>query len=323
MKFILFDKIRIGDIDEAKRFYFEYLFTFAKKLYPNEWEVRHNKFILIINNPNLTRTYDYVIKSEEIFQQFTYLFEKSLLISSPFPVDDFVVDNLEEKLYFTYFNNDYSLNRSNNDLVNNSFSYMSKKQSTTESLKERIPLLRSFNPSYTKKVNIDKKILRKFKNFLKENLELINNPDIDQYFWTKFLKESLFPPMKYIDQNNKVYEFKSFNLKYLAWLFNINGCLSLYDTFLLKEGKETLDSIINDYELEERESEKEQLQFYYYHIAEVFYNYEKERQKFPPQIEAPPLYEEDKGFKMYETYIGQTFNMNTNKIDDLFSLMKR
>jgi hypothetical protein len=310
MKFILFDKIRIGDVEEAKRFYYEYLYMLIKRLFLNDWRYKHNNYTLLLQNPHYIRSYDYVLMSEEIFQNFVPRFEKALYSNQPCN-DLFIgIAQLEDEIVMKI--------SESHDRSYKGFDYTSHK---LNSLKETIPLLKNFNPSYTKKVNIDKKILRKFKNFLKEHLDkLSNGVVIDQFFWDKFIKENLLPPMKYVNQHNRVHEYKSFNLKYLSWFFNIEGCLYLYEQFLLAEGKETLDSIIKDYELEEREAEREQLQFYFYHIAEVFYNHE--RGKKVMHTEAPPLYEEDM-YKMYENYLGQDFNINNSSLNDPFIMIDR
>jgi hypothetical protein len=295
MKFILFDKLRIGDLEEAKRFYFEYLYMLIKRLLPNDWRNKHNNFNILLQNSSCMRSYDYVMKSEMIFQNFTLLFEKALYSNAP--CNELLIGfvQLEDELVLNF------LERT--------------KYSTKLSLKETIPLLKNFNPHYTKKVNIDKKILRKFKNFLKDNSSLLSGPSTDQFFWNKFIKDNLLPPMKYADQYNRVHEFKSFNLNYLSWFFNIEGCLYLYEQFLSIEGKETLNSIIKDYELEEREIEREQLQFYFYHMAEVFYKGDKIK-----QTEAAP--NEQDMYKMYENYLGQDFNISSS-INDPFIMMYR
>jgi hypothetical protein len=97
----------------------------------------------------------------------------------------------------------------------------------------------TFAPRYSRKVNIVKKILRKFKKYLKFRQSPINYP-----FWICFTKENYFPPFKHED-----IEFKSFSQSYLRWLFSHEGGIELYRDYLNERGKEDLHNIYKEYRI--------------------------------------------------------------------------
>jgi hypothetical protein len=121
-----------------------------------------------------------------------------------------------------------------------------------EKLKDQVPFLKDFNPKFLKKENIDKKILRKFRNFVKQiykdSKDYLMNFDIE--FWKDFSNLNLLPPMKYSDAfMMQQIEFKSFNIKYMLWLFSKSGTVELYRDFSAKQGNELLQSFIDAYDL--------------------------------------------------------------------------
>ena len=87
-----------------------------------------------------------------------------------------------------------------------------------------------------RRVNLCKKIVRKFKKFLK------NKKDIISPFWSKFAKENLLPPFKHDE-----IEFKSFSHTFLHWLFSHKGGVDLYNEFINLKGEEELDNIYSCY----------------------------------------------------------------------------
>jgi hypothetical protein len=284
---MLFDKIRIGDIEEASKFYSEYFLHFMKKTHPDCWERKNVNFISIIQNPDFLRNFEYLIKSEENFQIFITRFERALysfiykieFIDNYYSVslkgnlsdleDDIVENKINKRM--TEVIKDRSSNNYNNYVRKD---FVPKVKRDLENLKEKIPLLKNFNPTYTKKNNIDKKILRKFKQFIKDNS---GNLDLgsENSFIRKFIKENLFPPMRFKDEMEQEIEFKSFNTKYLIWVFNKEGILELYENFLLIEGKNVIEQIIKDYNLtsDNYRKEVEELQIYLFHLGKVFSNY--------------------------------------------------
>ena len=80
MKFFLFDKIRTGDIEGSNRFFSEYFIHLLGKIYcsKTEYERKFTIFLQILSNSSFLYNYDYLIKSEQVFQSFVQSFEKSL-----------------------------------------------------------------------------------------------------------------------------------------------------------------------------------------------------------------------------------------------------
>ena len=115
------------------------------------------------------------------------------------------------------------------------------------------PFLKTFNPKFLKKENIDKKIFRRFRKFVKSVLKQNSkNKTIiikNEFFWKKFCEKNLLPPVKIVENNDELIEHKSFNIKYLMWLFNQEGAVELFNLFSEKEGENVIDSFINEYNL--------------------------------------------------------------------------
>jgi hypothetical protein len=150
-----------------------------------------------------------------------------------------------------------------------------------EKIKSKIPFLREFQMKFTKRENIDKKLIRKFRKFLKNyvhrtgtNLQNIEDGD----FWRAFINEELYPPMKFrcIEQN-RLYEFKSFNTNYMSWVFSNHEANNFYDEFLKEKGEEVYHSIIkrnkrtiDSYPENERNMIYQQLRNYIINLAFIF-----------------------------------------------------
>jgi len=154
-----------------------------------------------------------------------------------------------------------------------------KDAKVNEKIKKKIPFLKEFNPKFTKRENIDKKVLRKFKKYLKDyykskkhEFEKLENKD----FWLIFLNGNLFPPMKFFQKDlNRTVEFKSFNTQYMAWIFSNKPSNQLYDLFLKEKGEELFNSIIKKFNIPNNNSRETQetlfqLRNYVFNIAEIF-----------------------------------------------------
>ena len=161
--------------------------------------------------------------------------------------------------------------------------FIPKNTKKSEKFKNSVPFLKEFNPKFLKKENIDKKILRKFRNFVKyftENknanapkslLKLktkeINLSEKEEYilqnsnenkFIVEFYKENLLPPMNYSnEENNVTIQFKSFNTNYMLWLFSQKNMSEIYNLFAENMGTEILNEFIESYNLEKIDQSKE------------------------------------------------------------------
>jgi hypothetical protein len=153
-----------------------------------------------------------------------------------------------------------------------------KNAKNKEKIKKKIPFLKEFNPKFTKRENIDKKVLRKFKKFLKDYYKS-HKAEFDQLenkeFWIIFLNGNMFPPMKYLQKDlSRTIEFKSFNTQYMAWIFSHKPSNTLYELFLKQKGEDLYNSIIKKFKIDSESRDNEetlsQLKCYVFNIAEIF-----------------------------------------------------
>ena len=101
---------------------------------------------------------------------------------------------------------------------------------------------------------MDKKILRKFKKYLKTKSKEKKDNEIKNYinnneFWPKYLTQNLMPPFVY--EKEKI-SFKSFNTQYLCWFFEHKFSLELYNIFIKDNYVSLLDLIKKAYNLSEK-----------------------------------------------------------------------
>lgn len=121
-----------------------------------------------------------------------------------------------------------------------------------------IPFLKFFKPKFMKRDNINKKIIRRFRRFVKFRIELeqgIQNymlniaNDSDANIEYRFAFSNALPPFRIADQ-----EFKSFNSKYLFWLFANSKLRSHFEAFAQEDAIKLSNELINYYNLEINES---------------------------------------------------------------------
>lgn len=196
--------------------------------------------------------------------------------------------------YYQYYNNKYrklgldkntndeemnknkknKLNNLNNLINTDSLKYInnnSKEDSISNEKKALLKLkqisvnLKPFNfNKIIKKENLDKIIIRRFRNYIKYYLsdnnlvkiitynqnreEIVPLIDINQDSLLKFVFNfvilNLIPPCNYSDLS-----FKSFNLKYLIWLFEDSGMRVMYEMFEEEFGEKICDIICRDYDI--------------------------------------------------------------------------
>ena len=183
--------------------------------------------------------------------------------------DKIIIDNND------YFKVPYSnYNKYNRDYL--------PKNKTKERFKNLDPFLKNFNPKFLKKENIDKKIFRKFRNFIKEKFQNSNEIifNYNKIFWKDFCTNNLLPPMKYINQNREFIEFKSFNTKYFLWFFNQYGTIELFEKFREEEGEKIINSFIIEYNLIESNEQNiiEKLKEYLIQIPKIYCDLNKKRE---------------------------------------------
>jgi hypothetical protein len=183
-----------------------------------------------------------------------------------------------------------------------------------ERLKDKMPFLKDFNPKFLKKENIDKKIIRKFRNFVK--LEYKNNQEgllnYDLQFIANFSNLNILPPMKYKEDYSEL-EFKSFNINYLLWLFSKSGIPELYHEFAAKLGSELLQDFTDSYELDNTKEEGivDKMKYYINNIH-VIYARKKVSETSSVNGSTAYLNSED----LLGSYLGDFENNNTFRLNN-------
>ena len=137
------------------------------------------------------------------------------------------------------------------------------------------PFLKTFNPKFLKKENIDKKLFRKFRKFVKSLYKENLNSEIfkkNSEFWKKFYVKNLLPPVSIVGNDGKTIVYKSFNSRYLIWLFGQEGATELFKLFIEKESEKIIKDFIDIYKLKEDKEpgEIEQLKQYIKYIPEIY-----------------------------------------------------
>ena len=183
-------------------------------------------------------------------------------VPSPLTID-FNIDQLTEEEYSNY-----------NQLSKKKTTEKNDKNDDKTKIKNTFEFLKTFNPKFLKKENIDKIIIRKYRKYLK----LITNKnelvalDYDKDFLSLFTSKNCLPPMS-IYFHNEMQSFKSFNSKYMLWLFSQKGVSDLYNDFTVIYSAELLSKFISKYNLNYEESEKNiigKLKHYIFNLN-VFY----------------------------------------------------
>ena len=146
------------------------------------------------------------------------------------------------------------------------------------------PFLKNFNPKFLKKENIDKKIFRRFRKFVKAYYKENQSSPIfskNVFFWKKFYVKNLLPPVKIISNNGEIIEHKSFNTQYLIWLFNQEGTSELFQLFIKKESENIINNFINEYNLSNSNEDGiiEKLKQYISYIPEIYDSYNNNHEK--------------------------------------------
>jgi hypothetical protein len=193
--------------------------------------------------------------------------------------------------------------------------FVPKINKNQEKLKNKVPFLKDFNPQFLKKENIDKKILRKFRNYVKSVYKTNNEIfSLGKIFWKNFISSNLLPPMKYVE-NGSPLEFKSFNTKYLLWLFSKQGAVQLYKEFAEKYGEEIMHDFISSYDLVNVDNNEEpgileKLKYYVFNLHSIYsntgsYHHLETDTDLSMTIKLPTIFE---GYNGFSGEINKNFN---------------
>jgi hypothetical protein len=143
------------------------------------------------------------------------------------------------------------------------------------------PFLKTFNPKFLKKENIDKKIFRRFRKFVKKLYKQEKNIQIfskNVQFWKEFFTKNMLPPIKINTPEGGLIEHKSFNTQYLIWLFSQKGTNELFELFIKEESEDLLLNFIKEYNLLESKEENiiDKLKEYIQLIPQIYYTKDNE-----------------------------------------------
>ena len=184
-----------------------------------------------------------------------------------------------------------------------------KKYKTEKHFKKK--KIKQFYFQKFKRENVDKKILRRFKKYLKGKLKEKIENEVKNYikdfpFWYDYIKDNLMPPFLY--EKEKIY-FKSFNTQYLCWFFEHKYSLELYNIFIKEKYEELLNLIKTKYKLEENTDEYNLLKTYINSMPLIYGNENNNRSTaFSSNIDESEVF--DDGFDGF-------ININNNKTDTM------
>ena len=311
MKLILIEKIIYGENkEESSEFYSEYFFPMLKKIYGNtiKCEYKNTLFKNLLTNSKLNDPYNdrnLSIKIQSFFERFLKNIEKYIRReSNPIFIninfnnnkekEDDNLSDIESELS-NYRKEELKVRKNilfNVTIPNKEEIYNEKNKK--ENLEINKSEKQKEKPKNIRKINFTKKIVRKFKKYLKTRLDSIRYE-----FWVSFVKENYLPPFK-LDNN---IEYKSFSQSYLKWLFNHEGGIELYNDYIVQKGDFEIKRMLDFYSIKD-EFQKEKMEKYFREFALIF----SERKKFDREYIQEQI----------ESAMGINKNLNVKR-DELFS----
>lgn len=217
--------------------------------------------MLIYNNENMSEIEDELFnlnleeRKKNIFNV-QYLNENKNIINN----DNIENDNINntEEFNISEISNSYasSFNELNNNKIKIKKFDEKREISPINNNKQKFNLNNKI-----RRVNLYKKIVRKFRKYLKKNIK-----EITDSFWSSFCRENYLPPFK-----KEEIEFKSFSQLYLNWLFSHKGGIELYNQFIRHSGDEELNKIYSNYNIKDAE-DKITIKNFFINFAEFFAN---------------------------------------------------
>ena len=217
--------------------------------------------MLIYNNENMSEIEDELFnlnleeRKKNIFNV-QYLNENKNIINND-TIENDNINNTEE-FNISEISNSYasSLNELNNNKIKIKKFDEKREISPINNNKQKFNLNNKI-----RRVNLYKKIVRKFRKYLKKNIK-----EITDSFWSSFCRENYLPPFK-----KEEIEFKSFSQLYLNWLFSHKGGIELYNQFIRHSGDEELNKIYSNYNIKDAE-DKITIKNFFINFAEFFAN---------------------------------------------------
>lgn len=149
-----------------------------------------------------------------------------------------------------------------------------KECSTSPNIKKKIKdfiLTKGLCFDFTKRENIDKTVMRKFKRYLM--LSKIQDNDSIPEFWRNFSQNSFIPPFSIGNL-----EFKSFCTNYMIWIFSHSGGKELYQGYIMNH----LDSLVNCFKTKYQKIQEVELRRYLQQLGTIF-----SQEEFGLQVQMP------------------------------------
>lgn len=140
-------------------------------------------------------------------------------------------------------------------------------------LNDILPCLNNIKIKFTKRENVDKKIIKLFKNFIKEKIKQ-DKKKLEEFknlsFWNRFVQGMYSPPFNYVDEcTNETIEFKSTNSLYILWIFQNELSNELYSQFLQEKGSDLIYTFINFFDITESDDIK-MIKYYIFNFNKIF-----------------------------------------------------
>ena len=234
----------------------------------------NRKFSFEINSIN-SDNFDYFEKNEsfpfdeEEFQIMNFeLNNNNINKDENMQIDSFF---FEPEIKSEKGNRSVKINNINDIKINNCISNRTSKinQKSNNSLRKQ--KLKEFQFKFTKRENVDKKILRKFRKFLKDkskkNFYEVTKILSNSKFWYDFITQNLMPPFIYLTEKK---EFKSFNTTYMSWVFEHKFSLELYNIFIRHSFNNLCEHFQYIYHLNDDNEEFNQLKTYLNTLPLIF-----------------------------------------------------
>lgn len=184
------------------------------------------------------------------------------------------MESAEKKILL--INNNECIKDKSSNLNSLTKEYFPKKEikNNPYKIKQLLPSLNQIKIKFTKRENIDKKIMKLLKNFIKVNIKKKNQNFLNEIknvgFWNRFIQGMYTPPFKIVDDStNENLEFKSMNSFYLVWIFQNDFATEIYKLFLKEKSNVLLDSFIEYFNLKESDDIKT-LKYYIYNFHKIF-----------------------------------------------------
>ena len=238
----------------------------------------NRKFSFEINSIN-SDNFDYFEKNEsfpfdeEEFQIMNFELNNNNFNNNNNKDENMQIDSFlfEPEIKSEKGNRSVKINNINDTKINNSISNRTSKLNQKSNNSLRKQKLKEFQFKFTKRENVDKKILRKFRKFLKDkskkNFYEVTNILSNSKFWYDFITQNLMPPFIYLTEKK---EFKSFNTTYMSWVFEHKFSLELYNIFIKYSFKNLCEHFQYIYHLNDDNEEFNQLKTYLNTLPLIF-----------------------------------------------------